>query len=111
MWSYAPGHAVAFDDLIDLSANGAKGEFVDFTDAVASSGNKVEVESEISFGGGSRKLPLLPADAQCSLAYLREGLKVYSAEGWTAVTCAVPPDWRRCSAGRCAAPSRPRAPA
>ena len=88
-WRYGSGQAVVAGAEIEISARAQKGEFVTFDDAVESSGNKVEVESEISFGGGSRNLPLLPADAQCSLAYLREGLKVYSAEGWAAVTCAV----------------------
>ena len=88
-WTYRPGAAAALEDVIALSADAQRGDFVTFDDRVDSSGNRVEIESVVSFGAGNWNLPQLPADTQCSLTFCRDGLKVYSAAGWTSVSAAV----------------------
>ena len=85
-WSAGGGDAVAADGAIQFRARGEDGAFVTFTDAVPSPGNAVETEADFVPGGWADALPDLPADTQCSLAWLRDGLRVYSADGWTPVS-------------------------
>lgn len=84
-WSYRPGQAVAADGAIQFASPGERGEFTSFACAEASRKNQAEIESDFVPGGWSDALPALPADTQCSLAWLRDGLRVYSADGWTPV--------------------------
>lgn len=88
-WRCGPGQAAVVGADIELFAQAKKGEYVTFDAAAESSGNQVEVESLVSFGLGELQLPQLPADAQCGLVYHVSGLKVWSAAGWSDVTCAV----------------------
>ena len=86
VWGYRNGQATAADNAIQFASPGARGEFTTFAADSASRKNQVEVESDLVLGGWSDALPRLPADAQCSIAWLRDGLRIYSADGWLPVS-------------------------
>lgn len=85
-WEFASGEAVAENGAIQFSARGEYGRYVTVTDSYDTPCEIAEVESELILGGWSDQLPEVPEDAQCSIAWLQDGLCIYSGDGWIPVS-------------------------